>query len=283
MWHSHVEACAEILKAFANEFKAMLNNPLTIAVAGGKPANFYSGDSTAGTLWNQVYDDIKVIKSDAEKETRGMTKRYLQEGSPPGYSQAYPYGGQPKWQATEGWSGSNSQWQEQPQGGASPWGEAANRAGIYKKDDTLYFGDSASVRFKSRTPLHGCLAKWAPSSYPEVRHKWCTSGGACYDADHERSEAEQANLEISTRLPGGLPEGCTVLYEGRWKLHLRDPSQDGGDTAAGSRGRGAGAPGRGRGARGGQKGGQKGGRGGKPSGGRTSRGGRAQGFGQQGW
>ena len=30
-----------------------------------------------------------------------MSKRYLQGGSPPGDGQAYPYGGQPKWQATE--------------------------------------------------------------------------------------------------------------------------------------------------------------------------------------
>jgi len=123
VWRSHVEACAEILKAFANEFKAMLNNPLPIAVAGGKPANFYSGDSTAGILWNQVYDDIKVIKNDAEKETRGMSKRYLQEGSPPGDGQAYPYGGQPKWQATEaGQRETPHGWQRQQLlGQKQPW------------------------------------------------------------------------------------------------------------------------------------------------------------------
>ncbi|EOD16491.1 hypothetical protein EMIHUDRAFT_245079 [Emiliania huxleyi CCMP1516] len=50
----HVEACTEIFLCFANEYRAMLDLQLSVAVANGRPSTFYNASSTAGQLWAKV-------------------------------------------------------------------------------------------------------------------------------------------------------------------------------------------------------------------------------------
>ena len=102
----HVEACTEIFLCFANEYRAMLDLQLSVAVANGRPSTFYNASSTAGQLWAKVGKHINDIQEQAALEEQGLSKR------PHSGDQAD--GGQTKWQATERWQGGQrQQWKQQ--------------------------------------------------------------------------------------------------------------------------------------------------------------------------
>ena len=107
----HVDACTEIFLCFANEYRAILDLQLSVAVANGRPSTFYNANSTAGQLWAKVGKHIDDIQEQAALEEQGLSKR------PHSGDQAD--GGQTKWQANDSWQGGQrQQWRQQ-----RPWQE----------------------------------------------------------------------------------------------------------------------------------------------------------------